>query len=312
MNAELFDVYGIDVSQVMDNGTGEFYLVMMDSEKKFITSLKYGMYIAADDFWTREAEKVKTLLYNKIPFEEKVYKSESEFLEFLNNNYINNSPQEKLDLLLEYFAGLMKYDGQSKSYSIPDYLDKRQIWRKFYFVNKEEFIFYVRNLKSQNLITYEEDRLQFVNLTLTLSGLTRLARIKERKYSKSCFIAMSFSNELLPILNEAILPALEETNFKPIIVSQVDVPADKTINDAIIAGIKKARFTIAEFTEHKAGVYFEAGYALGRGQKVIYTCRESDIKNAHFDTRNFQHILWKTTNELKKKLIDKINAYIMD
>jgi nucleoside 2-deoxyribosyltransferase len=86
----------------------------------------------------------------------------------------------------------------------------------------------------------------------------------------------------------------------------------KTINDAIIAGIKKSRFTIADFTQHKAGVYFEAGYALGRGQKVIYTCRADEIANAHFDTRNYQHIVWENSEDLKQKLIDKITAFVLD
>jgi hypothetical protein len=57
-------------------------------------------------------------------------------------------------------------------------------------------------------------------------------------------------------------------------------------------------------------VYFEAGYALGRGLKVIYTCREDQIDEAHFDTRNYPHILWKDADELKKKLIDKIEVFI--
>ena len=63
---------------------------------------------------------------------------------------------------------------------------------------------------------------------------------------------------------------------------------------------------------YKAGVYFEAGYALGRGQKVIYTCKKDDISNAHFDTRNYQHIVWETADDLKQKLIDKINAFVLD
>ncbi len=88
------------------------------------------------------------------------------------------------------------------------------------------------------------------------------------------------------------------------------IPSDVTINDAILAAIKRSKFTIADFTGHKRGVYFEAGYALGRQQKVIYTCREDDINNAHFDTRNYAHILWKEPSDLREQLINKIEVYI--
>ena len=65
-----------------------------------------------------------------------------------------------------------------------------------------------------------------------------------------------------------------------------------------------------DFTKNKHGVYFEAGYALGRGQKVIYTCREDSIEDAHFDIRNYQHLVWKDGEDLKMKLMDKIEVFI--
>jgi nucleoside 2-deoxyribosyltransferase len=196
-----------------------------------------------------------------------------------------------------------------------DEVDKREVWRKYFFLNSEEFLFYIYNLRSQGLITWLETgniANEFTNLSLTLEGLTRVIQITERKHSHFCFVAMSFSKELEEIYENAILPAIMETGFHPLIISKEHVESDKTINDAIIAAIKKSRFTIADFTEHKAGVYWEAGYALGRGQKVIYTCRKDHLNDAHFDTRNFQHIVWEAPEELKSLLIDKIEAYILD
>ena len=149
-------------------------------------------------------------------------------------------------------------------------------------------------------------------MIITVEGLTALAKINEQKNSRYCFVAMSFDSTLKSAYSQAIAPAIRETGFLPLIVSEEHVESDKTINDAILAGIKKARFTIADFTQHRPGVYFEAGYALGRGQKVIYTCREDDIKNAHFDLRNNQHILWRESEDFKKKLVDKIEAFIKE
>jgi len=76
---------------------------------------------------------------------------------------------------------------------------------------------------------------------------------------------MSFDTEMIKIYNEWIELSIRESDFEPYIVFNQHPESDVTINDAILAGIKKAKFTIADFTYHKSGVYFEAGYALGRG-----------------------------------------------
>ena len=58
------------------------------------------------------------------------------------------------------------------------------------------------------------------------------------------------------------------------------------------------------------GVYFESGFALGQGKKVIYTCSNTEFANAHFDIRPLQHIIYETTEQLTKDLINKIEAFI--
>ena len=42
-------------------------------------------------------------------------------------------------------------------------------------------------------------------------------------------------------------------------------------------------------------------YTLGKGLKVIYTCKEKDFNETHFDTNHFPHINYNTPDELKKK-----------
>jgi nucleoside 2-deoxyribosyltransferase len=80
--------------------------------------------------------------------------------------------------------------------------------------------------------------------------------------------------------------------------------------DQIISAINDSKFLIADFTGHRQGVYFEAGYALGQEKEVIWLCRESDISNTHFDTRLYNHIVWKDAEDLRKKLEDRIAAVI--
>jgi hypothetical protein len=60
----------------------------------------------------------------------------------------------------------------------------------------------------------------------------------------------------------------------------------------------------------RGGVYFEAGFAQGLGIPVIWTCRSDQISHVHFDTRQFNHILWTTPEDLKVRLFNRIGAVV--
>ena len=53
------------------------------------------------------------------------------------------------------------------------------------------------------------------------------------------------------------------------------------IDDKIIADIRKSGLVVADFTEQKCGVYFEAGFALGISVTLIWTCRDTEIDRLH-------------------------------
>ena len=63
---------------------------------------------------------------------------------------------------------------------------------------------------------------------------------------------------------------------------------------------------IADFTNSSTNVYFEAGFAMGMRIPVIWTCKEGH--EFSFDTGQFPHITWKDADDLKKQLINRINA----
>jgi nucleoside 2-deoxyribosyltransferase len=61
----------------------------------------------------------------------------------------------------------------------------------------------------------------------------------------------------------------------------------------------------------RTGVYFEAGYALALGRQVIWTCRRDRAKvDMHFDTRQYNHILWNDAADLQEQLYYRIAATI--
>ena len=46
------------------------------------------------------------------------------------------------------------------------------------------------------------------------------------------------------------------------------------------------------------------------GIPVIWTCRNDMLKHIHFDTRQFNHIVWDDADDLYKKLKNRIGAVI--
>jgi hypothetical protein len=40
-------------------------------------------------------------------------------------------------------------------------------------------------------------------------------------------------------------------------------------------------------------------------------CRKDQVNDLHFDTRQFNHILWETPEDLRRQLADRIRAVIL-
>jgi hypothetical protein len=123
----------------------------------------------------------------------------------------------------------------------------------------------------------------------------------------TCFVAMSFAAEMRPAFDDGIRPAVEaDCGLEVLRVDRVE--HNEKIDDFIIAGIRRAQFLVADVTLQRPGVYFEAGFAAALGRTVIWCVRHDDVKNIHFDTRQFNHIVWKEPSDLRAKLAARIRA----
>jgi hypothetical protein len=217
---------------------------------------------------------------------------------------------EKMEKLFFELASRSEWDGQVTE--IGD--EKMGIMKKCYFKNEHEYLFYFRTLKQAGFISgdiVENATPTPIRFSLTYDGLAELSRLSdEGAKSKRCFVAMSFDSEDENIFHTIKAACYEANQYDAFRIDQEHLESHQTINDGIIAAIKKSKFCIADFTKQKDGVYFEAGYAVGRGMKVIYTCHEKDWENTHFDVDHFPHIIYKSPEELKRRLIDKIQAWI--
>lgn len=124
------------------------------------------------------------------------------------------------------------------------------------------------------------------------------------------FVAMWFHEDMQSVYDEAISTGIQNAGYNP---HRVDLREhNEKIDDEIIAQIRKSRFVLADFTGHRGGVYYEAGYAKGLGLEVIWTCREDQIDDLHFDIRQYNCILWQKDNldEFCKKIQYRIEAVL--
>jgi nucleoside 2-deoxyribosyltransferase len=257
---------------------------------------------------------LKGLIINgKFPYDKNKILYDNDMLEaIINGAIIPRSPKEKLDNLLQFHYSLMGYPGQIIE---PDRFYSNDIMLlKLYFKNQSEYFFYMSTLKDLGLLSFQETSNKggsgAIRIKITYKGLSTIVELQEEsKLSKNCFIAMSFSDSMIQI-RESIKDAVVKCNYIPILVDEIPIKSDVTINDAIIGNLKRSKFVIADFTEQKAGVYFESGFALGQGKQVIYVCSEEDFKNIHFDTNHYPHIKYKNQDDLKEKLIQRIEAWI--
>ena len=122
------------------------------------------------------------------------------------------------------------------------------------------------------------------------------------------FIAMWFDDSMEEVYKNALFPAIRRAGYQPHRVDKRE-HADR-IDDEIMAQIRRSKFVVADFTGHRGGVYWEAGFAKGLEREVFLTCRKDDIEDLHFDIRQYNCIDWETPEELTDRLQKRIEAVL--
>lgn len=146
---------------------------------------------------------------------------------------------------------------------------------------------------------------------LTFDGIEYIESLENiNQNSKNIFAAFNFEDNLQDVFNTHLKTAIESEGFNYVVVNQDNVDHNKSINDEIIVKLKSSRIVIADFTNHRNSVYFEAGYAMGMNIPIIWTCQEGHEDDMSFDTRQFPHIIWKDKDDLVKQVIDRIKVIL--
>jgi hypothetical protein len=119
------------------------------------------------------------------------------------------------------------------------------------------------------------------------------------------FIAMRF-HESTNLARDAIKRAIQHSSLNPLRIDEKE--HINKICSEIQYEIKNSGLVIADVTGQNQGVYYEAGYAIGLNIPVIWCCRSNEADQLHFDTRQYNHILWKDEEDLYNRLKARIIA----
>ena len=230
----------------------------------------------------------------------------------------NLSVQERADRLLQYIEGQTVEIGTYFSFTPEEMLTKEiAAWSES--LSQEEVRYLLNYLDKQGWIALREYPPSKYNIeigyTLTVEGYARLAELETANAESSKgFVAMWFDDSTDEAWEEGIKRGIEDAGYKPVRIDEQE--HNDKIDDRIIAEIRRSRFVVADFTQGedgaRGGVYYEAGFAHGLGIEVIFTCKEDVLEKVHFDTRQYNHIVWKKPEELRERLAARISAVIGD
>ena len=120
------------------------------------------------------------------------------------------------------------------------------------------------------------------------------------------FIAMWFDSSMTNARN-VISQAISDCGYLPVVIDEKEY--NSFIVPEILYEIENSSFIVADFTGDRGGVYYEAGFAKGLRKEVIMTCQDGKF-DPHFDTKQINHIIWKTEDELYERLKKRIKATI--
>ncbi len=168
----------------------------------------------------------------------------------------------------------------------------------------------LNELSENGLISFNGDTDANYTIVIKSKGWETIEKLKTTNIeSKQAFVAMWFNNFMDDFYDNGIYKAIKEAGYNPFKINSKNF--NGKICDEIIAEIRRSKFLIADFTGQRGGVYFEAGFAHGLGREVIFTVNKKDVDNLHFDTRQYNHIVYDTPESLYKQLLNRIRATII-
>lgn len=174
----------------------------------------------------------------------------------------------------------------------------------------------IKHVSDQGWATAHFDASVITWRELLIEGWRYYEELKKGKIdSKHAFMAMKFGNgKLRKILDKHFKPAVEQAGFD--LRTLDENPKAGLIDNRMLVEIQTAAFVVADLSHDNRGAYFEAGYAMGLGKPVIFTCARKvwERGGIHFDTNHYFTIKWdmKSAQAAAEDLKNTIRATLPD
>ena len=221
------------------------------------------------------------------------------------------SPRRRADRTLRYLAEQARLLGE-RTRIYHSGAEALLAWSES--VELAEVLFLLDILEDQQNIRLSK-LMGVTDAQVLVRGYERLEEIANANAERTQgFVAMWFDASMEGIFKDGIVPGIRDAGYEPMRIDRKQ--HNNKIDDEIIAEIRRSRFLVADFTHGDAGarggVYYEAGFAHGLSIPVIFSIRSDMSAHAHFDTRQYSHILWSDAADLRKQLADRISATLGD
>lgn len=127
------------------------------------------------------------------------------------------------------------------------------------------------------------------------------------KYEKGyVFLAMPI-DPANPELDDVLDALKEACNRCGLHAERVDeIASNERITDRILESIRRAEYVIADLTNVRPNVFYEAGYALGFGKTPIYVARQGT--KLEFDLKDYPVIFFPNMKQLKDELEKRLRG----
>lgn len=124
--------------------------------------------------------------------------------------------------------------------------------------------------------------------------------------SPQVFVVMKIGDaELDTAYYEVIRPAIESAGYRA--VRADDIPDSGPISDQVLEEIARSELVLCDLSGDRPNCYYETGFAHALGKETILTIRANE--HPHFDLAGLRFVLWKTHEELRTGITERLMAF---
>lgn len=223
----------------------------------------------------------------------------------------NRTISEKLDLLLRIVERRTKEIGDTVNLDLES--DAALVW----CASKGEVVYLLASLREmRRLDPLVGGQASLGAVRLTTDGMLRLEQLAQAStHNAQIFVAMSFAPGTEPLRDLGLCAGIRLAGYVPQVMN-LDPHHGERIDARIMVEIRRSKAVVADVTDPRANVMYEAGFADGLGKQVIWTVHKDRLnKQANpdglpFDTRQFFHIPWETPQRLAAELAIALEARV--